>query len=125
MKNLNTSIFILFLVTLSSFPFIGLEAKDNIPLEGQFEKDGARSVVPSQSVIVYLDGSQILIDFYQCLPEVTVIIKDSQDNIMYSRVLITPKSEVLLLENLNPGTYYLELRTTSGYMHGIFVVTGS
>lgn len=107
------------------FPSGMISATNDIPLKGQFEKEGARSITPQQPVLAYLDGSRILVGFYQWLPEVTVTIKDSHGNVVYSRVLITPKSEVLLLENLNPGTYYLELRTTSGYMHGIFVVTGS
>lgn len=102
------------------FFVMGLQAKNNIPLEGGFDKEDARSVIPIQSVQAYLHGSQIILDFNLLLSEVMVKVTDSEGYVVYSKMFYFPETEVLQLNELNNGRYFIELQNTFGYMSGTF-----
>lgn len=94
--------------------------KDNLPMEGELDDIGARSII-TKSLQVSLDESILTIEFAQYVPDVTISIKDNSGNLIYIKSYTAPETEVISLAELEPGSYMLELTTErGGYISGSF-----
>lgn len=95
--------------------------KENMPMEGQFDQIGPKSIIHIHSVQVSLDESTLTLEFAQYVPDVTISIKDNSGNLIYIKSYTTPETEVISLAELEPGSYMLELTTQrGGYIYGSF-----
>lgn len=93
--------------------------KDNLPMEGELDDIGARSIITSLQVS--LDESTLTLEFAQYVPDVTISIKDNSGNLIYIKSYSAPETEVISLAELEPGSYMLELTTErGGYIYGSF-----
>lgn len=95
--------------------------KENMPMEGEFDQIGPKSIASLQPVRVFLDESTLTLEFAQYVPDVTVSIKDNSGNLIYIKSYTAPGTEIISLADLEPGSYMLELTTErGGYMYGSF-----
>lgn len=95
-----------------------------IKLEGRFDRLDARSVVPTEPVEVFIQGTQLFIDFNQSLPAVTITVKDSAGNTVYTETCYTPQTVVIALDNCESGVYTLEMEADNGgYVYGSFLLS--
>lgn len=96
--------------------------KENLPMEGQFDQDGPRSIDPTQPLQAFLDENTVSVEFYRYIPNVTISIKDSNNNVVYTKNCPAPEIEIISLAGFESGSYTLELRTErGGYMYGTFL----
>ncbi len=116
---------VLLVCLFSIFPVSYVKAamhKENLPLEGQLDQDGPRSIDPTQPVQAFLDEQSVSVEFYRYVPNVTISIKDSDNNVVYTKTCSAPEVEVISLTGFESGSYTLELRTErGGYMYGTFL----
>lgn len=96
--------------------------QDNLPMEGELDDIGARSVESIQSLQAFIDESSVSIEFYRCIPTVTISIKDSNNNVVYTKRCSAPEIEIISLAGFEKDSYTLELTTErGGYMYGTFL----
>lgn len=115
--------YILFILgaLFTSFQMEAAMHKENMPMEGQFDQIGPKSIIHIHSVQVSLDESTLTLEFAQYVPDVTISIKDNSGNLIYIKSYTTPETEVISLAELEPGSYMLELTTQrGGYIYGSF-----
>lgn len=106
----------------SCFQLSAAMHKENMPMEGQLDQDGPRSVNPTQSVQAFLEEQYISVEFYKYISDVMISIKDSNNNVIYTKTCSAPEVEIISLAGFERGSYTLELRTeTGGYMYGTFL----
>lgn len=124
MKSIKGSITLL-IVLACLFTCFQLKAamhKQNMPMEGEFDQDGPRSIDPTQPVQAFLDENTVSVEFYRYIADVTISIKDSNNNVVYTKTCPAPEVEIISLAGFESGSYTLELRTErGGYMHGTFL----
>lgn len=94
---------------------------EDIPMEGELGNYGMRSLESPQSAQAVLRGNKIDIEFFKMLPSVTINIKNTDNDIIYSTTTSFPHYETISLEGLESGCYTLELSTDKGYMYGTFM----
>lgn len=95
---------------------------DDLPMEGELDDIGPRSVDPVLSLHAFLNENNVGIEFYKDIPKVTISIKDNNNNVIYTKVCFSPILEIISLAGFERGSYTLELRTeTGGYMYGTFL----
>lgn len=95
--------------------------KEYLPMEGEFDERDARSVDPTQPVLAFLDENSVGVEFYSYIPNVTISIKDSNNDVVYTKTCPAPEVEIISLVGFSNGSYTLELRTEGGgYMYGTF-----
>lgn len=105
-----------------SFQLNAAMRHDNLPMEGELDDIGARSIDPTQPVQAFLDEQSVSVEFYRYVPNVTISIKDSDNNVVYTKTCSAPEVEVISLTGFESGSYTLELRTErGGYMYGTFL----
>lgn len=106
----------------SCFQLSAAMHKENMPMEGQLDQDGPRSANPTQSVQAFLEEKCVSVEFYKYIPDVIITIKDSNNNIIYTKTCSEPEVEIISLTGFDNGSYTLELRTQrGGYMYGTFL----
>lgn len=121
MKGILT-LFVVLTFMFSCFQAKAATHKENVPLEGQFDQDGPRSIDPTQPVQAFLEEDNVSIEFYKYTPDVTITIKDSNEQVVYTKLCLAPEREIISLAGFASGTYTLELRAGKrGYMYGTFV----
>lgn len=124
MKSIKGSIALL-MVLACLFTCFQLKAamhKQNMPMEGEFDQDGPRSIDPTQPVQAFLDENTVSVEFYRYISDVTISIKDSNNNVVYTKTCAAPEVEIISLAGFESGSYTLELRTErGGYMYGTFL----
>lgn len=98
--------------------------RNQIRIEGSFDRLDARSIVPSTPVQAFIQGTQLLIDFNRSLPSVTITVKDSAGNAVYTETCYTPQTVAIALDNCESGVYTLEMETDNGgYVYGSFLLS--
>lgn len=98
--------------------------RERIKIEGCFDRLDARSVVPATPVEAFIQGTQLFIDFSQPLPSVTITVKDSAGNTVYTETCYTPQTVAIALDNCESGVYTLEMETDNGgYVYGSFLLS--
>ncbi|MCC8171027.1 MAG: DUF3244 domain-containing protein [Parabacteroides sp.] len=98
--------------------------REQIKIEGSFDRLGARSVVPVEPVAAFIEGTQLFIDFNQSVPSVTITVKDSAGNDVYTGTSYTPQTVTIALDNCESGIYTLEMETDNGgYAYGSFLLS--
>lgn len=118
--------FITLLVNLtflfSCFHLKAAMQKEYVPMEGQFDQIGPKSIDPIQALQVFLDENSVNIEFYQYIPEVTISIKDSNNNVVYTKKCSLPEVEIISLVGFGKDSYTLELTTERGdRLYGTFL----
>lgn len=100
--------------------------RERIKIEGCFDRLDARSVVPATPVEAFIEGAQLFIDFNQSLPSVTITVKDSAGNAVYTETCYTPQTVIIALDNCESGVYTLEMETDNGgYVYGSFLLSAN
>lgn len=95
--------------------------KENLPMEGEFDERDARSVDPTKPLQAFLEDNSVCIEFSRFVPELVISIKDSNNNVVYTKTCFGPDVEIISLAGFGPDSYMLELRTEGGgYMYGTF-----
>lgn len=97
------------------------QPQKNVPLEGELDARDMRSIGGEKSIIAFLEGTDLNIEFNKYIPEVTISIKDVNNTIIYTKTVAAPEYEIISLEGLETGCYTLELSAETGYMHGTFM----
>lgn len=116
------SLFVVLTVFLLCFQVKAAMHKDNLPMEGELDHDGPRSIDPTQPVQAFLDENTVSVEFYRYISDVTISIKDSNNNVVYTKTCAAPEVEIISLAGFESGSYTLELRTErGGYMYGTFL----
>lgn len=106
----------------SCFQAKAAKHKENFPLEEELDQDTPRSIHPIQPVQEFLEENKVSLEFYKYMPNVIITIKDSNEQIIYTKTCFGPEMEVVSLADLSSGIYTLELRTErGGYMYGTFL----
>lgn len=106
----------------SCFQVNAARHQDNLPMEGELDDIGARSIDPTQPVQAFLDENTVSVEFYRYISDVTISIKDSNNNVVYTKTCAAPEVEIISLAGFESGSYTLELRTErGGYMYGTFL----
>lgn len=114
--------FVVLTLLLSCFQMKAAMHKENLPMEGEFDDIGPRSIDPTQPVQAFLDENTVSVEFYRYIADVTISIKDSNNNVVYTKTCPAPEVEIISLAGFESGSYTLELRTErGGYMHGTFL----
>lgn len=124
MKLFKSSIttFVVLTFLLSCFQMKAAMHKENLPMEGEFDDIGPRSIDPAQPVQAFLDENTVSVEFYRYISDVTISIKDSNNNVVYTKTCAAPEVEIISLAGFESGSYTLELRTErGGYMYGTFL----
>lgn len=124
MKSLRNIITLLFNLTFlfTCFQLKAAMHKDNMPMEGEFDQIGPKSIDPIQPLQAFLDDNSVSIEFYRFIPNLTISIKDNNNNVVYTKTCSGPEVEIISLAGFESGSYTLELRTeTGGYMYGTFL----
>lgn len=98
-----------------------MHREKNIPLEGEMDTTDMRSIGGETTVTAFLDETELNIEFYKYIPEVTISIKDVNNTIIYTKTVASPRYEIISLEGIESGCYTLELSAETGYMHGTFM----
>lgn len=115
----------LFVLILTLLPCIEVKAamhKENLPMEGEFDERDARSINPTEPVQAFLDNNMVYVEFYAYIPNVIIQMKDSNNNIIYTKTCSALEVEMISLAGLESGSYTLELTTErGGYMYGTFL----
>lgn len=115
-------LFVVLTFMFSCFQAKAATHKENLPLEGQLDQDGPRSLDPTQPIQAFLDEDNVSIEFYKYTPDVTITIKDSNEQVVYTKTCFAPEMEIISLAGMASGTYTLDLSTgKGGYMYGTFV----
>ena len=116
------------LFTFVTFLLLGLALPpmlfaQNIPIRGFWGNKNIRSLLPSPPE-VYLENQSLFIYFPGYLSDLTVVVEDENGNIVYSDIIfITPASpRVILLENMEAGSYSITLSHTLGNLDGFFEI---
>lgn len=99
----------------------GTYRQKNVPLEGELDTRDMRSIGGETTVTAFLDETELNIEFYKYIPEVTISIKDVNNTIIYTKTVASPRYEIISLEGIESGCYTLELSAETGYMHGTFM----
>lgn len=106
----------------SCFQVRAARHQENLPMEGELDDIGARSIDPTQPLQAFLDENTVSVEFYRYIPNVTISIKDSNNNVVYTKNCPAPEIEIISLAGFESGSYTLELRTErGGYMYGTFL----
>lgn len=101
-------------------------SRHRVKIEGRFDRLGARSVVPATPVEAFIEGAQLFIDFNRSLPSVTITVKDSAGNAVYTETCYTPQTVIIALDNCESGVYTLEMETDNGgYVYGSFLLSAN
>lgn len=97
----------------------------DIILDGEFSNDESRSIniVPISACI---SDNTVYIEFSKGVTDVTIIVKDSNNQEVYSTSMVATATEhttSISVADYAPGTYYLEFTNSKGgYVYGLFVV---
>lgn len=111
-----------FILLLTSFPGQAKrEEERNIPLEGEFDNIGARSITPQKTVDAILSGANVNIKFYVYVPYVTINIKNADQTVIYTNTISAPQCETISLKGFESGCYTLEIDADNGSMYGTFM----
>jgi len=118
-KNLSVFIAVLFMGLVIS-PMVMAK---KIPTKGRWSVAGVRTLM-SLPPEVSLEDQSLSIYFPGYLSDLTVVVEDENGNIVYSDIIfITPASpRVILLENMEAGSYSITLSHTLGNLDGFFEI---
>lgn len=97
----------------------------DIILEGEFSNDESRSIGITP-ISACISDNTVYIEFSKGVTDVTVTVKNSNNQEVYSTSMIATATEhtaTISVADYAPGTYYLEFTNSKGgYVYGLFII---